>query len=581
MRIQLLGRPTISLDAGKPAELRGMQVWAVLARVLLADRPVSRRSLATEIFPHANDPLGALRWCLASLRRVLGRQTFLGDPVVAHLAPGTRVDLYEIDADDFDLVSAGEFLEGMDPASDQGFAAWLAIERERWAVRRGAAARHRALSALSRADWETAASLARVCIEVAPFDEAAHILLIEALAHGGRHEAAEEHVNRTEAVFLAELGTPPSAALQGAARKATASFLPRGVSSKALARSLLQAGKAALAAGASEAGLDSLRSAVAHAETARDIRLHALTHFELGMAFVHTVRGRDDEGAVHLRRTAELARDAGDALMAANALREIGYVDALVGRRPSAARILTEAMDCAGGDHDALAGVHAAIGFNLVDWGRPAEGLEHFQRAIDHAHSASSDRRAAWALGIGAWGQLRTGDAANALDWLRRCLGLCGSLRWVAFEPWPRALIAEAELMRGKSVAAGTGLEDCFAMSCQLADPCWEAATARALALAAEAGGAPDEAARWLDDAWQRGTRVNDAYAGLTTAILADRARIATVLGDPDAERRWQKLLEHAARTHAEAYLALALESLRGGQASAARTATRRRAPSP
>lgn len=39
-------------------------------------RPVLRRVLAAEMFGEANDPLAALRWSLADLRRALGRVIF-------------------------------------------------------------------------------------------------------------------------------------------------------------------------------------------------------------------------------------------------------------------------------------------------------------------------------------------------------------------------------------------------------------------------------------------------------------------------------------------------------------------------
>ena len=51
--------------ASRPAEEKD----ALLARVALAERPVGRRELAGQLFGEADDPLGALRWCLADLRR--------------------------------------------------------------------------------------------------------------------------------------------------------------------------------------------------------------------------------------------------------------------------------------------------------------------------------------------------------------------------------------------------------------------------------------------------------------------------------------------------------------------------------
>ena len=62
--------------------MRGLQAWAVLARVLLSDRPLARRELVGELFPETSDPLGSLRWCLAALRRALqAPDSLTGDPI--------------------------------------------------------------------------------------------------------------------------------------------------------------------------------------------------------------------------------------------------------------------------------------------------------------------------------------------------------------------------------------------------------------------------------------------------------------------------------------------------------------------
>ena len=72
MDIRLIGKPAILGDDGELRPVRGHQSWALLARILLAERPLSRRQLSAELFSSADDPLGALRWCLAGLRRALG-----------------------------------------------------------------------------------------------------------------------------------------------------------------------------------------------------------------------------------------------------------------------------------------------------------------------------------------------------------------------------------------------------------------------------------------------------------------------------------------------------------------------------
>ena len=70
--VRLIGRPEIVDPSGVSRLVRGYQSWALLARLVLADRPLSRRELSAELFPDTVDPLGSLRWCLAGLRRAVG-----------------------------------------------------------------------------------------------------------------------------------------------------------------------------------------------------------------------------------------------------------------------------------------------------------------------------------------------------------------------------------------------------------------------------------------------------------------------------------------------------------------------------
>jgi DNA-binding SARP family transcriptional activator len=63
--IRLLGPPAMERDGRPVRSPRGRKAWALLAYLLLADRPPSRRHLAELLFADADDPLGALRWTLA------------------------------------------------------------------------------------------------------------------------------------------------------------------------------------------------------------------------------------------------------------------------------------------------------------------------------------------------------------------------------------------------------------------------------------------------------------------------------------------------------------------------------------
>ena len=91
MRINLLGAPNIDVDGVVTAGPRGSKSWAVLAYLVLTDRPVPRARLLDLLFDEAEDPAGALRWTLSQLRRALGGAAELtGDPVGLVLLDGTE-----------------------------------------------------------------------------------------------------------------------------------------------------------------------------------------------------------------------------------------------------------------------------------------------------------------------------------------------------------------------------------------------------------------------------------------------------------------------------------------------------------
>lgn len=563
MRIRLLGKPEIQAPDGSLFAVRGLQTWAVLARVLLSDRPLARREIAAELFPNTIDPLGALRWCLASLRRTLGPEALTGDPVQANLPADCGVDVWQIDAPEFDPLTAGELLEDSAPeASGAEFETWLLVERVRLATRIDARLRRDTLDALAAGDAERALTCARHAVRRQPFDEGAHVHLIRALVLSGHGDAARAHALRTEAEFRRELGLAAAPALHSAARSLPVPARQKA-GSPATIHALVQAGTAALNAGASDAGIESLRRAVAEAEAAHDDILTAEALVALGTALIHAIRGQDDEGIVHLRRAEDLSMKGQDRALACKAVLELGYADALVGRRPDAARLISRAFDLSEGDPERVAKAHGFSAFNLADWGRHDRAEAAFSDAIAASRatrSATAARSEAWALGLGAWARLRAGDTPGARNWALASLDTCSRLDWLAFRPWPEAVLAEAELSLGADPETlRNSLQDTLAMSCQLGDPCWEAGTCRAIALTYEREGDPARALGWIDRAGRAFTGISDPYAGLQVQILFDRTRL-TLPHDPEAgQALLRSLLIAAARLHADGVLDQAL----------------------
>ena len=256
VEIRLVGRPRILDASGAERPVRGHQSWALLARILMTDRPLSRRELSAELYPYAQDPLGALRWCLAGLRRALGTaEAFMGDPVVPALPADVVLDLDDLDAGEFDLAQAAELLAGVEPRSAPEFDTWLMVQRHRVAGQIDATLRSEVRRQLSNGEASRAVDLATLGVQRAIYDEGAHVLLVQSLISMGAYEVAAEHVVTTTDLFSRELGHDPTPALRDAARPRLADP-PPGVSRRAVVASLLGSGRAALAAGAAEAGVE-------------------------------------------------------------------------------------------------------------------------------------------------------------------------------------------------------------------------------------------------------------------------------------------------------------------------------------
>jgi DNA-binding SARP family transcriptional activator len=72
IEIRLLGRPSVTINGEEARPPRGAKAWGLLAYLADPGRSRSRSELAELLFATAEDPLGALRWNLAALRRLLG-----------------------------------------------------------------------------------------------------------------------------------------------------------------------------------------------------------------------------------------------------------------------------------------------------------------------------------------------------------------------------------------------------------------------------------------------------------------------------------------------------------------------------
>jgi DNA-binding SARP family transcriptional activator len=537
--IRLLGPPAVERD-GRPATgPRGRKAWALLAYVLLAERPPGRRRLAELLFADADDPLGALRWTLAELRRSLGI-TLGGDPVEATLGPDVTVDvtlLADGYADPAPLLDVdGELLDGVELGSCLEFESWLLVERRRVSAAIEARLRQEAAVLLVSGSADRAVGYASRAVALNPLEEGNHELLVRALAMTGDRTAALHQVEVCTDLLRRELGVEVSLALRDAVTASARSASVPPLSGHAAAAGQLEAGRAAILAGAVDAGLQCLRRAVDEASRGTDAGLHARALAALGGALVHAVRGRDEEGTVVLHEAIQVATRAGERAVAVTAHRELGFVDVQAGRRRTADSWLSRAQTMAQTDEE-FAAILGVRGMNSSDRGDYPAAFAHIGESVDRARSCGDHRQQAWSLSILARAHLLRGEPGPAAEAITRSLDLVQAQRWIAFQPWPQVLRAQIDLDAGDVGRAAEGLEQAWVMACQLADPCWEGMAARGLGLLHAGRGDHRTATEWLDEATTRCNRVPDRYQWVRGYVLDAAIGAALTRDDHDRAR--------------------------------------------
>ena len=555
LAIHLLGAPTIEVDGTQRPAPRGHKPWALLALLLLSDVPIPRERLASLLFAETDDPLGSLRWNLAQLRRPLGPGVRLeGDPVQLELPADAQVDVRTLVAgtwvEALHLPGLGhDLLEGISPAADAAFDAWLLAERRRFSGVSSAVLREAAVARLANGDARSAVELATRLVALDEYDEEAHALLIRAHVAAGNETEARRYLTRILARFQRELGVEPSATLIRAAEPMTGMLSTRtGTGTRATADSLIAAGEAAIAAGANDAGYDTLRRAVSDARESGDRALAARALVALGEGYIHGGRGRDGEGATALHAALAVAEEIGADDLASEACRELGYVEMLRARYDRADAWLTRAIEAApdGGLRAAALGVAGAV---ASDRGRTDEAIELLRQSVAEAAPLDKPRLTGWAYTfLGRTHLLREelSDARSALD---LALQAARSAGWMTFIAFPQSLMGAVDLADGRMTAASDGFEAAFALGCQIGDPCWEGMGARGIGLVKLANGDIEDGIRWLDDARTRCVRVSDAYLWIHGYCLDALCGQAIAHGVGDAAR-WVSDLEAAsART--------------------------------
>ncbi|HEX9436579.1 MAG TPA: tetratricopeptide repeat protein [Candidatus Limnocylindria bacterium] len=547
LAIRLIGRPSVAAS-GAAREIPGHKPWGLLAYLLLAPAAPTRRGVSELLWSDAEDPLAALRWSLHQVRRGIGPDANvterdgrlsleLGDVSIdAHLV--LRGDLTP---EQVEAIGQGELLEGLFFDDAPAFEQWLTLERQRVGSALRDALRW-AATTLARSQPSRALRLIQRVIALDPTDDAVHELAVDIHVSRGDRAGAERYLDSIARTYRAELGIEPPTAIRRPLERPRPSGSDLAMPPAITAQALLDLATGRLESGEYAAAEDAARRAAGAAAAADDRTLEARALATLGSVLVHSVRGRDREAVGLLTRSFQLASEMRDVALASEAAREIGYIAFLAADYGSAEASLRRAValaDQAGTDVQRGQAL-TYIGGCEIDRGDldRAEGtLRDALASLDRA----GERRFRWfTLSFLARALLRKGELPDAERLSREAIEGARAAGWRSVTPWMQVHLGEAQLAQGRIDEAERTFAEAFAVSAEIADPCWEGLSLRGMALVEVRRGKPDRARTLLADAHQRCTRVPDTLWWADAAILTDLVELE--------DGRDQRVVENAFR---------------------------------
>ena len=547
LAIHLLGKPKIERDGVRADAPKGRKPWALLAYLLCSTGAMPRERLTALLFSDADDPLGALRWNLAELRRLLGDPTILrGDPLQLCLPPGSFVDVWALASgawmDASQVPGLGcDLLAGMNFPTSAAFEAWLLSERRHVKASAHAALREAVTASLAAGQTRAAIDMAARLVALDPLAEEHQALLIRAYAAAGDADTARRQLTACVALFRRELGTEPGPAVRSAlgACVASPSHHPPGA---ATAQVQLEAGEAALGAGMLDAGLECLRRAISAAGQSSDdhVKLRAL--LALGSALAHTRRQRHQEATAALHEAIAISERARQPALSAPAYRELAWTELMAAQYGRAQQLLGQAASLAGPDPAQRAAILLLQGICLTDVGKYTESIDLLADSVKLAAAAGDGKRQVYCLSWLGRAQLLRGELASARQTLEHAVARARSAGWTWSTALPESFLGEVEIQEGNLAAARRTLEHALAMACQVEDACFESLAARGLGLLEEACGNAETAEAWLKQAWMCTITIPD-YTW-STAYTLDALCTVAVRHNVDAVSGWVNDLE-------------------------------------
>jgi tetratricopeptide (TPR) repeat protein len=515
------------------------------------------------------------------LRKALGLpQSLRGNDLKLDLSPDTVVDVYVLTTGTWTEAVrvrglGRDLLEGVAFSSEPVFDTWLMLQRLRIRSVERSVLREAAAACIGTGRLETAADFASRAVAIDPFDEGSHELLIRALAASGANDKAQEALLRCTRVFREELQREPGAAVQGAVDEGRR-IAHVSVSGSAAARAQLDLGRSAVRAGAIDTGIENLRAAVGAAEEGADEPLLAQALLALAYALIHSVRGRDGEASTLLHRALHLSELHEMRSLSAECLRELGYIEMLVGGYDRALTSLRRALDVVEADAvDVRAWTLAYQAICYSDTGRYGQALECLEECLSTEGDSAIENARAYAFCLLGRIQMLRRQLPEARVSLESSISLATRRGWLGLLPWPQALLAEVDLLLGTPAAeVRVRLEHALSMAQQIGDPCWEGAAMHGLGLVEAASGTCDAAATRLGTASAVCARFPDSYIWMKAYIL-DALCDLTTRNSPSDSTGWISDLQHlAASTGMTEFLARAYAySARNGDSYASSAA--------
>lgn len=549
--MQLLGRPAVVVDGVAAPPPRGAKPWALLAFLAGSARARQRSEVAQLLFGEADDPLGALRWNLAAVRRLLGLPDVLkGDELVLNLPAGAVVDTWLVtDGAEgaLGLASLGnELLAGLAFPDSPGFELWLLNERRRLTGATAGLLQRAAVMCLAAGDPVGAVDFAERLVALDPLDEGHQALLIRSRVATGDVGGARQQLKACREVLRRELGVEPGPAVLVAATLPVVDT-DREVDPGDAARAAIGVGWSVFLAGAMDYGFETLRHAVEAARRASDDVLRADAMLTLSAMLGIAVRGADEALATGagLVRLAD-AQGRGDVVADAYAI--LGGTAMMQADQRAAIGYCRRALD-ASAAHGPRATALTFLGASEADLGDTKAAVDHLEEAAAEAGVDGGALRIYYAASHLARVRLTREEWSRARPQIEVAIDAAAGSATLL--PWPLAMLAEVERAEGRLDAGARAATRSTALAATVGLAWAEALALRAGALIDAARGDHKRSVSRLTAALRaaRSTRSFGYTYHWPIAFVLDSLCDVAALDDADLARHWASALrDHASR---------------------------------